>query len=133
MTSTPRALGRVERREATGRPGRPRRGRRSRKTRPVVAAERRARRPRARARAPSAERCSRGAASVATTRAPRASRGSAAATPLCAEPDHDDASCPTASHRAHLSFSDARLTSARRIEMIQKRTMILGSAHPFFS
>ncbi len=36
-------------------------------------------------------------------------------------------------HHPHLSLSDASETSARRMEMIQKRTMILGSAHPFFS
>ena len=36
-------------------------------------------------------------------------------------------------HRGHRSFRLARLTSARRMEMIQKRTMIFGSGHPYFS
>src|SRR5690606_2799544 len=35
--------------------------------------------------------------------------------------------------QVHRSFSEARLTSASSIETIQKRTMIFGSAQPFFS
>lgn len=46
--------------------------------------------------------------------------------------NHEDATI-SKHHVRHLSFMDARLTSARRMEMIQKRTMILGSGHPFFS
>jgi hypothetical protein len=33
----------------------------------------------------------------------------------------------------HRNFKLERLMSAKRMEMIQNRTMILGSAHPFFS
>jgi hypothetical protein len=34
---------------------------------------------------------------------------------------------------AYRNFKLERLKSAKRMEMIQKRTMILGSAQPFFS
>ena len=34
---------------------------------------------------------------------------------------------------SHRTFSDASATSASKMEMIQKRTMILGSGQPFFS
>ena len=48
-----------------------------------------------------------------------------------AETDDDHAfACEV--HR-HLSFSEESATSASRMEMIQKRTMMRGSGQPFFS
>ena len=57
----------------------------------------------------------------------QARRGHAAAP----EPHHHRGLAARSIH--HRTLSDASETSARRMEMIQKRTMILGSAQPFFS
>ena len=51
-----------------------------------------------------------------------------------AEADDEDAlSVQVRVHVHHRSFSVASVAMANMIEMIQKRTMIFGSAQPFFS
>src|SRR5262249_51071045 len=49
-----------------------------------------------------------------------------------AEPDHHHRLLGKV-HGFYLSFIEERLTSASRIEMIQKRTMMRGSGQPLFS
>ena len=69
-----------------------------------------------------------------STSAPRAKQQTRRCDAAPAEPHHHHSlAVQFRSYGRHRSFSDDRLTSASRMEMIQKRTMIFGSGHPFFS
>jgi hypothetical protein len=81
-------------------------------------------------------RASRGLASLATTRAPRRRHNRAAATPLAPRPTTSTrlpAIAVTCRWSSQRNFKLERLKSAKRMEMIQNRTMIFGSGHPIFS
>ena len=65
--------------------------------------------------------------------AARRTQSLAAATPLAPSPTTTTRLPDSSDTGAYRNFKLERPQSAKRMEMIQKRTMILGSAHPFFS